>query len=115
MIPGLEVHLATLAASGQTTTYGTLARDLGLTGPNTIAQLTEALEALMDQDAAANYPLRAVLLTAKGSTLPAQGFFQKAAALGRFHGTDQAQFIAAERQALNTFTLAQILHGGPGV
>ena len=59
MISGLAARLADLAALNQTTSYGALARDLGLTGPGTIARLTTALEALMEQDTAANRPLRA--------------------------------------------------------
>ena len=99
MIPTLAVHLATLAAQNQTTTYGQLARALGLTGPATIARLTTALESLMEHDAAANRPLRAALVTARNSTLPAPGFFAKAAALGiQIH--DPAAFVADQRQAL---------------
>ena len=82
MIDDLAARLADLAALNQTITYGALARDLGLTGPATIAHLTDALEALMEQDAAAGHPLRAALVTARGSPLPAPGFFDKAAALG---------------------------------
>ena len=99
MIQHLESHLAHLAATNQTTHYGALARDLGLSGPATIARLTMALEVLMEQDAAAGHPLRAALVTARNSALPAPGFFQKAAALG-FDITDPAAFIAAQRTAL---------------
>ncbi|MEO6299832.1 MAG: hypothetical protein ABIV25_08580 [Paracoccaceae bacterium] len=100
----LEARLNDLAARGQTTTYGTLASDLGLTGPGTIAQLTAALEALMDRDAAANHSLRAALVSGRlNNNLPAQGFFDKAAALGRYDGSDPAAYITAERQALYKF------------
>ena len=99
MIPGLTARLADLAALNQTTTYGQLARDLNLTGPATIARLTSALEALMDEDAASGRPLRAALLIARNSTLPAQGFFDKAAALG-LSFPDRAAFIAEQRDAL---------------
>ncbi len=99
----LEIRLNDLAARGQTTTYGTLARDLGLTGPGTIAQLTTALEALMEAEAAAHHPFRAALVNARFSTLPAEGFFAKAAALGRYHGIDQTAYISTERQALLIF------------
>ena len=44
MMHALTLRLAQLAAGGQTITYGQLARDLGLTGPATIARLTAALE-----------------------------------------------------------------------
>lgn len=100
MIPGLEARLATLAASGQTITYGALARDLGLTGPGTIARLTTALEALMELDAAAGHPLRAALCRGRlTGDLPAPGFFDKARALG-LSPDDPAAFTAALRAAL---------------
>ncbi|MGV8986266.1 MAG: hypothetical protein ACOH2H_08290 [Cypionkella sp.] len=114
MIEGLEVRLAELAAQGQTTTYGKLARDLNLSGPATIARLTTALEALMDSDAAAGHPFRAAVLSGRlAQDLPAQGFFDKAASLGRYQAEDPATYIEAERAALRGFTLAQISHGGP--
>ena len=100
MIPALTTHLATLAATNQTTTYGQLARTLNLTGPATIARLTAALELLTDQDAAAGLPLRAALVTARNSPLPAPGFFQKAATLG-LQIDDPAAFDAGQRQALH--------------
>ena len=99
MIPGLAARLSALALAGETTTYGTLARDLGLTGPGTIARLTTALETLMEADAVAGKPLRAALLTARGSRLPAAGFFQKATGLGFTIATPEA-FIAEHRKAL---------------
>jgi hypothetical protein len=99
MIEQLTARLAQLAALNQTTSYGTLARELGLQGPGTIAQLTTALESLMERDAAAGLPLRAALVNARNSTLPAQGFFDKAAALG-FAVEDQVAFVSAQRAAL---------------
>ena len=99
MIPALAARLAELAALNQTTHYGALARDLGLTGPGTIARLTAALEAMMEQDTAQNHPLRAALINARGTTLPAPGFFAKAAALG--HDTSApATFVQTHRTAL---------------
>ena len=88
----LEDRLAALAAAGETISYGDLARALGLR----MAELTTALEALMEADAAQGRPLRAALLRQRLSPdgHPAPGFFQKAAALGR-----QVD-IAAERRAL---------------
>lgn len=92
----LEERLAQLAAEGRTCTYGALARDLGVR----IGALTAALEALMEADAAAGRPLRAALCAGRLSGgLPARGFFDKAAALGR-DIADPAAMAAAERQAL---------------
>ena len=99
MIDALQARLAELAALNQTTTYGALARDLGLTGPAMIARLTTALESLMDHDAAAGQPLRAALVNARNSDLPARGFFDKAARLG-FDVSDPAALVARHRAAL---------------
>jgi hypothetical protein len=80
----------------QTVTYGALARDLGWR----MAELTAALEATMDRDAAAGRPLRAVLCEGRlAGGLPARGFFEKAACLGR-DVTDPVAMVAAERAAL---------------
>jgi hypothetical protein len=100
MIDGLAPRLSRLAAEGRTITYGALARDLGLTGPATIARLTAALEALMDEDAALDRPFRAAVVSGRlAQDLPAAGFFEKAALLGR-SVTEPQTFIEAERAAL---------------
>ena len=94
----LETRLAALAAAGDTVTYGDLSRDLGLR----MVELTTQLETLMEEDAAAGKPFRAVLLRQRLSPdqLPAPGFFQKAAELGR-PTDDPAAFTEAERTALH--------------
>jgi hypothetical protein len=93
----LEARLAALAAAGETTTYGALARDLGLR----ISDLTAQLEALMEEDAAHGRPFRAALLRQRLSPddLPAPGFFEKAATLGR-PAEAPAAFICLERARL---------------
>jgi hypothetical protein len=48
----LEERLAALAASGNTITYGALARELGWR----VSDLTDALERLMEVDAATGAP-----------------------------------------------------------
>lgn len=93
----LETRLAALAAAGETIPYGALALDLCLR----MAELTEALEALMEADTAAGKPLRAVLCEAKLTPgLPARGFFDKAAALGH-DISDPAGFVAHHRRLLS--------------
>jgi hypothetical protein len=90
-----------LARRGQTIAYGALARQLGLTVPGSIATLTDALERLMAEDAAAGRPFRASLCEGRlDRGLPAPGFFAAAARLGRDPGPDPAAFVAAERAAL---------------
>ncbi|MFE3838116.1 hypothetical protein [Pseudogemmobacter sonorensis] len=98
---GLEARLDALAATGGTLSYGALCRELGLR----MADLTGALERMMEEDAAAGRPLRAALCKARlggasGTDLPAPGFFEKAAALG-FRIEDPAAFTADQRRALH--------------
>jgi hypothetical protein len=70
----------------------------------------------MEEDAAQNHPFRAVVLSGRlAKDLPAQGFFDKAASLGRFQTQDPADYVATERAAMQSFILAQISHGGVGV
>jgi hypothetical protein len=54
-----------MAAAGLTITYGGLARLLELPPPNTIHQITVALELLMEEDAEAGRPFIAALVISK--------------------------------------------------
>lgn len=94
----LEARLAALAAAGETITYGALARDLGLR----MADLTAALERLMEVDAAAGRPLRAAVCAGRlTGGLPARGFFLKAQDLGCMAADeDPAGFVSGQRTAL---------------
>ena len=97
----LEARLAELAAQKQTISYGALARDLGIPGPGAIAQLSQALEILMEIDAAAQAPLRAALCSGRlAQDLPARGFFEKAASLGYGLGETPADFVRQQRLRL---------------
>ena len=80
-------HLTEIAAQGQSVTYRALAQQLDLEPPNTIQQLTRALEQLMQEDAAAGHPLIAALVVSKATGgIPRQGFFECAQRIGCFHG-----------------------------
>ncbi len=114
--PRLREHLRTVAEQRHPVTYQEVAKVLGLTPPNTIHQVTEALEHLMTEDAATDRPFIAaiVISTARGG-LPALGFFDCAARLGRFDGDaagpEAWAFHAAEFNAMVAFWAAR---GGPG-
>ncbi|MEO1688169.1 MAG: hypothetical protein AAFU61_09705 [Pseudomonadota bacterium] len=58
----------------------------------------------MAEDAAARRPFRAAVMQARRSALPARGFFEAAAALGRYagppEGPEAEAFHAAELAAL---------------
>ncbi len=89
----VEVRLADLALRADTMTYGALARELGVS----MAELTAGLERLMEVDAAAGLPFRAVVCRARlGFGLPAEGFFAKAQSLG-VAIPDRAAFVQAQR------------------
>ncbi|MCF8469988.1 MAG: hypothetical protein K9G30_04335 [Parvibaculum sp.] len=73
--------------TGTLATYKGLADSLKLEPPQTIHRVTEALEALMAEDAAAGRPLLAALCVSRLEPgLPARGFFIAAHALGLFTG-----------------------------
>lgn len=82
-------------------TYQARAKALALAPPNTIHQLTVALEYLIKEDATAGQPLIAALVISKArGGLPAQGFFDCARSVGCFDGDPSgpeiATFYAAE-------------------
>ena len=83
----LRAHLQALAALRVPITYRDLAKAMLLSPPHTIHQVTEALEQLMAEDAAAARPFIAAMVISKWrGGLPAPGFFDCAARLGRFVG-----------------------------
>ena len=68
-------------------TYQELAKALQILPPHSIHRVTEALERLMEEDAAADRPFIAALVISKArGGLPAPGFFDCARRLGRFAG-----------------------------
>lgn len=100
-LPGLAEALDALARCRKVIEYGALARQLGVPGPGSIAKLTEALEEMMREDARRGLPLRAALCSGRlESGMPAAGFFDLAARLGRYDGIDPVAFVTAEREQL---------------
>ena len=85
--PRMRSHLHRIARQAAPVTYKVLADALELTPPNTIHQVSEALEHLMREDAANSHPFIAALVISKvRGGLPAPGFFDAARRLGRFDG-----------------------------
>ncbi len=83
----LRVHLQVRATQRSPITYHEAATALRLSPPNTIHQVRQALEQLMTEDAAADRPFIAAMVIGKSrGGLPAPGFFDCAARLGRFAG-----------------------------
>ena len=100
----LRAHLQALATRRVPIPYQEAAKALRLSPPNTIHQVTQALEILMAEDAANDRPFIAAMVISKArGGLPAPGFFDCAARLGRFHGDatgpDARVFHAAELNA----------------
>ena len=81
----LRAHLQARATQRSPITYHDAATALRLSPPHTIHQVTEALEQIMAEDAAADRPFIAAMVISKmRGGLPAPGFFDCAARLGRF-------------------------------
>ena len=104
----LRAHLQSVATQRIPITYREAAEALRLAPPNTIHQVTEALEQLMAEDAAAGRPFIAAIVISKArGGLPAPGFFDCAARLGRFAGDatgpDASVFHAVELNAAFAF------------
>ncbi len=105
LLAALAAELADLARMRETIGYGALARRLAIPGPGSIHRLTDALEVLMEEDAAAGRPFRAALCEGKlRGGLPAPGFFEAAQRLGRFSATmdgpEAEAFVVSELRAL---------------
>jgi hypothetical protein len=99
----LRANLRMVAALGATITYNEAARSIGLSPPHVIQSVTQILEALMEEDAAAGHPFIAALVVSRARDgLPAPGFFQAAARLGRFQGDPRS----AEAMAWHAAELA---------
>ncbi len=114
--PRLREHLRKIAEHRLLVTYQEVAKALGLTPPNTIHQVTEALEHLMNEDAATDRPFIAAIVISKArGGLPAPGFFDCAARLGHFDGDaaglEAWAFHAAEFNAAVAFWAVS---GSPG-
>jgi hypothetical protein len=108
----LRANLRMVAALDATITYHEAARSIGLTPPHVIHSVSRLLEGLMEEDAAAGHPFIAALVVSRARDgLPAPGFFQTAARLGRFSGdpwSDEAMaWHAAELALAHAFHAAK--------
>lgn len=96
-----RAYLVKIAGQGAPVTYQFVAKALDISPPNTIHQLTIALETLIEQDAASGRPLITALVISKArGGLPAPGFFDCAHRVGQFDGdmseTNCVAFFTAE-------------------
>ncbi len=108
----LRETLRELAAQRATITYRDAAGAIGLAPPHVIRHLATLLEELMAEDAAAGHPFIAALVVGRGCAgLPAPGFFEAAARLGRFTGDPEGEEAAAFHAA--ELRRAQAFHAPP--
>lgn len=70
------MSLAVLAQKAETISYDGLAQAADVPSPHRIHKLTSYLEQLIEEDIAANAPIRAALVISKVRGLPAPGFFE---------------------------------------
>jgi|TARA_R110002072_G_scaffold114827_6_gene245005 hypothetical protein len=105
MIQPLRQILIARAKTGNTISYQALAAALALRPPHIIQQLSQALEQTMWEDLAAERPFLAALVVSKrGTGLPAAGFFDCAQRTGRLRQTDPQ----ADPQAAANFHAAEL-------
>lgn len=100
----VRAHLEGLQPDQTPTTYGAVARALGLWMPGSVGKVTAALEATMRDDASAGQPFIAARAVSRaGDGLPGKGFFDLARALSRGprDGESDAAFHARELRLLN--------------
>src|SRR3981081_2657496 len=84
-------------------TYRELANALQILPPHSIHRVTEALERLMEEDAAADRPFIAALAISKArGGLPGPGFFDCARSLGRFAGDPEGHHAHRHQTAALT-------------
>jgi hypothetical protein len=107
----VRAHLQGLTPAQVPVTYRELANGLGLRPPHTIHRLALALEATMHEDVDAGRPLIAALVVSKtGGRLPQQGFFERAATLGRLPAEPGAA-VAAYRREFDAAVAAWLVAG----
>jgi hypothetical protein len=100
----LRANLRLVVGLGATVTYHEAARGIGLQPPHVIRSVAALLEELMEEDARYGHPFIAALVVSRARDgLPALGFFDAAARLGRFDGdpwSDAARAYHAAELAL---------------
>jgi NFU1 iron-sulfur cluster scaffold homolog, mitochondrial len=84
LVAGVRAFLEALPPDSPSVGYAQLADALDVSPPHRVGQVARALEITMGEDAAAGRPFLAALVVGRaGGGLPARGFYDRAAALGR--------------------------------
>jgi hypothetical protein len=91
-LENMRAFLEEAAKRRRVVAYRDIASVLEVPPPNTIHQVTDSLERLMEQDAAERRPFIAALAVSGTLVdLPRRGFFDCAGRLGRFDGDPEGQ------------------------
>ncbi len=89
----LAKYLDLCCLKRKTITYLEAADAIDVTAPQRIHQVTLLLEALIEHDQTLGQPIRAALVVSRNKTsLPGEGFFLKAQALGLMSGVDAEEY-----------------------
>lgn len=108
LAPALRHWLERAPPGALPVTYRGLAQAFSLSPPGTIARVTQALEQLMVEDAAAGRPfIAAFVVSQSGTGMPGAGFFEHAVALSRFPAASELQKAAWEAE----FARARAFYG----
>lgn len=111
LLARLRADLRMVAALQATVTYHEAARGIGLEPPHVIHSVTTLLETLMAEDAALGHPFIAAMVVSRRDGVPATGFFEAAARLGRFDGAPWSAEALAWHAA--ELALAHAFHATP--
>ena len=92
LLENMRAFLQEAAKRRRVVSYRDIASVLEVRPPNTIRQVTDTLERLMEEDAAARRPFIAALaVSGTLGDLPRRGFYDCASRLGRFDGDPEGQ------------------------
>jgi hypothetical protein len=112
-LENMRAFLEEAAKRRRVVNYRNIASVLEVWPPNTIHQVTDTLERLMEEDAAAGRPFIAALaVSGTLGDLPRRGFFDCAGRLGRFDGDPDGQ--NARTYHTNELNAAFAYWGSPG-
>jgi alkylated DNA nucleotide flippase Atl1 len=95
--------LKQIARSGTLTTYGDVAKQIGLVSNNLghLNRVFDILDQINEQQAAGGRPLLGVLVVNKTKRIPGPGFFENARYLLRFNGTTPKERVEFFQQELS--------------
>ena len=100
--------LVQIAHSGEVTTYGDVAKEIGLVSNNRghLSRIFKILDQINEQQAAGGRPLLSIVVVSKSKRIPGPGFFENARYLRRFDGStpeERADFFHQELERTHDY------------